>query len=172
MAFLGRFFCIMGSSLKNFCPTLVLKEPIRILIIGKGREQNIDVCLVGILSAALEKDLVKLENPERTSEGVQRDGTTSVQDCKLNDSLGKLCQSGRALQGRNQRCTGLGADEMIRQNFQSDGRKILAFSMQNVIMLEMRLVGDTVENKVISMFKKRLDTFSEVRMILGTVVWM
>lgn len=47
------------------------------------------MCLVGILSAALEKDLVKLENPERTSEGVQRDGTTSVQDCKLNDSLGK-----------------------------------------------------------------------------------
>lgn len=45
MAFLGRFFCIMGSSLKNFCPTLVLKEPIRILIIGKGREQNIDVLL-------------------------------------------------------------------------------------------------------------------------------
>lgn len=61
---------------------------------------------------------------------------------------------------------------MIRQNFQSDGRKILGFSMQNVIMLEMRLVGDTVENKAISMFKKRLDTFSEVRMILGTVVWM
>lgn len=101
------------------------------------------MCLVGMLSAALEKDLVKLENLERTSEGVQKDGTTSIKVCKLNDSLGKLCHSGRALEGRNQHCTGLGADETIRQNFQTDGRKIVGFTIKNLITLEVRLAGFT-----------------------------
>lgn len=34
-----------GEFSKNTCPTLVLKEPIRVLIIGKGSKQNIDVLL-------------------------------------------------------------------------------------------------------------------------------
>jgi len=38
----------------------------------------------------LEKDLVKLENMERTSEGIQRDGTTSKPGCELCDFPRKL----------------------------------------------------------------------------------
>lgn len=118
-----------------------------------------------MLSAILEKEL---ENTGRTSEGVQRDGTTPIEHCELYGSLRKLYPCGRVLEGRKQRRTGLGADEMISHNFQTDERKILGFSMQNVIMFEMRLVGDIVEAKGISVFKKRLDTFKEVRTILGT----
>lgn len=40
--------------------------------------------------------------------------------------------------------------------------------MQNVITFEMRLVGDIVEAKGISVFRKRLDTFREVRVIRET----
>lgn len=76
-----------------------------------------------MLSAVLEKDPVKLGNRERTSEGVQRDGTTSIQDCKLYDWLRRPFHSGRVLERRNQHCMGLGADEMISQNFQMDERK-------------------------------------------------
>lgn len=45
--FFGKVLLHYGefSKKKTSCPTLVLKEPIRILIIGKGREQNIDVLL-------------------------------------------------------------------------------------------------------------------------------
>lgn len=93
-----------------------------------------------MLSEVLEKDLVKLEHMERTSEGVQRDGTTSIQACKLCDSPRKLYHSVRVLEGRNEHCTGLGDDEIVGQNFQTDEREILGFRMQNVIMFKMRLV--------------------------------
>ena len=44
---------------------------------------------------------------------------------------------------------------MISQNFQKDERKILGFSMQNVIKFEMKLVGYIVEAEGISMFKNK-----------------
>lgn len=75
-----------------------------------------------MLPVVLDKDLVKLENMERPSEGVQSGGTSSRQDCKLCDSLREWCHSGRALEGRNQHCIGLGADEMASQVFQTEKR--------------------------------------------------
>lgn len=131
----GKVFCIMQFS-DNICPTLVLKEPIRILINGKGREQTkTSMCCyrnVFGLNAACSpwKGSSKTrEYRERRSRCSKRWSPFPYKTASCATHLGNY-HCGRVLDGRNQHCMGLGADEMVRQNYQVDERKILGFRMQ------------------------------------------